>query len=130
MKLALFFVLTYFFLVETSEASNYLESLNKELLQKCPWLSGSTVGANDDGVNKCLMTFEVEDLKKMLEAVFQARANEISKVTAAKDAAAADVVAALKQQAEDLKNDAQTKIAYAVISGAIAGAAAAVAAQG
>ena len=132
MKLAHFFVLTCYLLVETSEASNYLESLNEELLKKCPWLTGSTVGVDDDGVKKCIMTFEVQDLKKMAEAAFQARANEISKLNAAKDAAATDVVEALKQQANDLQNNAKTMIAMAVIDGVLAlvGGAAAAAAQG
>ena len=132
MKLVLFFVLTCFFLVETSEASNYLETLNKELLQKCPWLTGSTVGANDDGVKRCIMTFEVKDLKKMIEEVFQARAKAIAKKVAAKDASAADVVAALKEQASELNNQAETMIAMAVVSGvaAMLGAAGAAAAQG
>ena len=42
-------------MVKTSEALNSLDSLNKELSQKCPWLTESTVGENNDGVKKCLM---------------------------------------------------------------------------
>merc|ERR1712002_1018006 len=65
--LILSFILTCLFMVETSEASNSLDSLNEELSQKCPWLTENTVGENGDGVKKCLMTLNAEDLKKMLE---------------------------------------------------------------
>ena len=132
MKLVLFFVLTCYFLVETSEASNYLESLNEELLQKCPWLTVSTVGVNDDGVKKCIMTFKIEDLKKMIEGLFQARKNAIAKEAAGKDATATDLAAFLKEQASELNNQATTMISRAVVSGALAmlGVPIAAAAQG
>ena len=124
MKLLLSIVLTCFFLVETSEASNYLDSLNEELSQKCPWLNGGTVGANDDGVKKCLMSFNVEDLKKMLEEAFLARAKGDSQVAAA----FADAVKATKKQGDELSDQAGSMIAMAVISGLAAAAAAAPAA--
>ena len=88
MKLVLPFVLTCLFVVNTSEASNYLDSLYEKLLQRCPWLTESTVVENEDGLGRCLMTFSVEDLKKMqdvrkkLEEKFQARAKGDSQVTA------------------------------------------------
>ena len=126
MKLVLSFILTCLFMVKTSEASNSLESLNEELSQKCPWLTESTVGENVDGIKKCFMTLNVEDLKKMLEEELKMLAEEArAKGDSQVAAAFADAVKAIKEQNDELSDQDRSKIAMAVISGMAAAAAAA-----
>ena len=126
MKLVLSFIITCLFMVKTSEASNSLDSLNKELSQKCPWLTESTVGDNDDGVKKCLMALNVEDLKKMLEEELkileeEARAKGNTQVAAV----FADAVKATQKQTDELSDQERSMLIMAVISGARAAVAAA-----
>jgi len=94
--------------------------------QKCPWLTESTVGENDDGVKKCLMALNVEDLKKMLEEELkileeEARAKGDTQVAAV----FADAVKATQKQTDELSDQERSMLIMAVISGAKAAVAAA-----
>ena len=73
MKLLIFSILTCYVLVETSGLPNYLDILKSLLLKKCPWLNKDKGEAKDGGLKNCLMTFDIDNLKKLVKA-----ANEIS----------------------------------------------------
>ena len=68
MKLVLLTILTCYFLVETSGAPNYLDILVEMLLNKCPRLYKDKGEAEYDELKKCLMTFDFDNLKKMIKA--------------------------------------------------------------
>ena len=74
MKLLLFSILTCYFLVETSGLPNWLDIVKYELLKKCPWLTWDKGNANRDELKRCLMTFDIDDLKKMVQEANEASA--------------------------------------------------------
>ena len=129
MKLVLSFIITCLFMVKTIEASKSLDRLNEELSQKCPWLTENRIAGNGDGVKKCLMTLNAEDLKKMLEEELkileeEARAKGDSQLAAT----FAEAVKTIEKQTDELSDQDRSKLAMAVISGMAAAAAAASAA--